>query len=87
MSYKLKLLFVFYYQAADYVSECGIFGDGDHKVVKTLQVSCWLNGAACCLKLNNFRGAIKLCSKVKREMRSNRYTFKISMQQTACEFS
>ncbi|RVX22417.1 Peptidyl-prolyl cis-trans isomerase FKBP65 [Vitis vinifera] len=53
-----------YDKAADYVNECGIFGDGDHKVVKTLQVSCWLNGAACCLKLNNFRGAIKLCSKV-----------------------
>lgn len=53
-----------YDKAADYVSECGIFGDGDHKVVETLQVSCWLNGAACCLKLNNFRGAIKLCSKV-----------------------
>jgi FK506-binding protein 4/5 len=57
------LLFLFS-QAADYVSEDTIFGDDELKLAKTLRVSCWLNGAACSLKLNDFQEAIKLCSKV-----------------------
>ncbi|KAA8528448.1 hypothetical protein F0562_035803 [Nyssa sinensis] len=53
-----------YDKAADYVSDDVSFGDDDQKLVKALRVSCWLNGAACSLKLNDFQGAIKLCSKV-----------------------
>ncbi|XP_028053276.1 70 kDa peptidyl-prolyl isomerase-like isoform X1 [Camellia sinensis] len=53
-----------YDKAADYVSEDVSFGDDDQKLVKALRVSCWLNGAACSLKLNDFHEAIKLCSKV-----------------------
>lgn len=53
-----------YDKAADYVSEDVSFGDNDQKLVKALKVSCWLNGAACSLKLNDFHEAIKLCSKV-----------------------
>lgn len=64
---KLVLLLFFCHQAADYVSEVGNFADEDQRMVKALQVSCWLNGAACCLKLDDFHGAIRLCSKVKKE--------------------
>ncbi|XAR48435.1 Peptidylprolyl isomerase [Bertholletia excelsa] len=53
-----------YDKASEYISEDGAFGDGDQKRVKTLRVSCWLNGAACSLKLNDFQEAIKLCSMV-----------------------
>ncbi|KAL5777574.1 hypothetical protein ACOSP7_010500 [Xanthoceras sorbifolium] len=53
-----------YDKAADYVSEDGSFGDDEQKLVKSLRVSCWLNGAACSLKLNDFQETIKLCSKV-----------------------
>ncbi|KAL6995332.1 peptidylprolyl isomerase, partial [Sarracenia purpurea var. burkii] len=53
-----------YDKAADYISEDTPFGDSDQKLLKALRVSCWLNGAACTLKLNNFLEAIKLCSKV-----------------------
>ncbi|OMO50931.1 hypothetical protein CCACVL1_30112 [Corchorus capsularis] len=53
-----------YDKAVDYVSEDGSFGDDELKEVKALRISCWLNGAACSLKLNDFQGAIKLCSQV-----------------------
>ncbi|KAK4859605.1 hypothetical protein QYF36_008514 [Acer negundo] len=53
-----------YDKAADYVSEDGSFADNEQPLVKSLRVSCWLNGAACSLKLNDFQEAIKLCSKV-----------------------
>ncbi|KAJ1377868.1 Tetratricopeptide-like helical domain superfamily, partial [Sesbania bispinosa] len=53
-----------YEKAADFVSEDGSFGDDEHKLAKALRVTCWLNGAACSLKLNDFPGAIKLCSQV-----------------------
>ncbi|KAF7140388.1 hypothetical protein RHSIM_Rhsim06G0063300 [Rhododendron simsii] len=53
-----------YDKAADYVHEDAPFGDDVEKLVKALRVSCWLNGAACSLKLNDFQEAIKLCSKV-----------------------
>ncbi|KAK6938558.1 hypothetical protein RJ641_032066 [Dillenia turbinata] len=53
-----------YDKAADYVSEDGSFGDDDQKLAKALRISCWLNGAACSLKLNNYGEAISLCSKV-----------------------
>lgn len=53
-----------YDKAADYVSEEGPFGDEEMKLANALRVQCWLNGAACNLKLNNFKEAINLCSKV-----------------------
>nr|GEW06799.1 70 kDa peptidyl-prolyl isomerase-like [Tanacetum cinerariifolium] len=53
-----------YDRAVDYVNEDGVFGDDDQKLIKSLRVSCWLNGAACSLKLNDYQEAIKLCSKV-----------------------
>ena len=48
----------------EYISEEVQFGDDELKLAKALRVSCWLNGAACSLKLNDFHEAIKLCSKV-----------------------
>ncbi|XP_048436066.1 70 kDa peptidyl-prolyl isomerase isoform X2 [Pyrus x bretschneideri] len=53
-----------YDKAADYVSEDGNFGDDESKLARALRMLCWLNGAACSLKLNDFQEAIKLCSKV-----------------------
>ncbi|XP_022768625.1 70 kDa peptidyl-prolyl isomerase-like [Durio zibethinus] len=53
-----------YDKALDCVSEDGPFGDDELKLVKALRISCWLNGAACSLKLSDFQGAIKLCSQV-----------------------
>ncbi|XP_071710598.1 70 kDa peptidyl-prolyl isomerase-like isoform X3 [Rutidosis leptorrhynchoides] len=53
-----------YDKAVDYLNEEGQFGDDDKKVVKSLRVTCWLNGAACSLKLNDCKEAIKLCSMV-----------------------
>ncbi|XP_031118608.1 peptidyl-prolyl cis-trans isomerase FKBP62-like isoform X2 [Ipomoea triloba] len=53
-----------YDKAVDFVSEDGPFGDDDQNMIKSLRVSCWLNGAACCLKLDDFEGAIKQCSMV-----------------------
>nr|GMD89177.1 peptidyl-prolyl cis-trans isomerase FKBP62-like isoform X1 [Ipomoea batatas] len=53
-----------YDKAVDFVSEDGPFGDDDQNMVKSLRVSCWLNGAACCLKLDDFEGAIKQSSMV-----------------------
>lgn len=46
------------------MSEDGSFVDDEQKLVKSLRVSCWLNSAACCLKLKDYQGAIELCSKV-----------------------
>lgn len=60
----LNLKYLCLSQATDFVSEDGSFGDDELKLAKALRVSCWLNGAACCLKLNDFPGAIKLCSQV-----------------------
>ncbi|POO03711.1 Peptidyl-prolyl cis-trans isomerase, FKBP-type [Trema orientale] len=53
-----------YDKATDYVSEEVSFGDDELKLAKALRLSCWLNGAACSLKLNDFQEAIRLCSKV-----------------------
>ncbi|KAK9166010.1 hypothetical protein Scep_001201 [Stephania cephalantha] len=53
-----------YDKAADYVMEDGNLEDEEQKLAKPLRVSCWLNHAACCLKLNKFHDAINLCSKV-----------------------
>lgn len=55
---------IFFIQAVDYINEDRTFEDDDQRLVKSLRVSCWLNGAACCLKQNDFQEAIKLCSKV-----------------------
>jgi len=51
-------------QAAECI-ENGKFEGGDEKQVKALRVSCFLNGAACSLKLKNFLETIVLCSEVK----------------------
>ncbi|XP_068656764.1 70 kDa peptidyl-prolyl isomerase-like isoform X2 [Aristolochia californica] len=53
-----------YVKAADYVSEDKDYGDEVQKQAKSLRVSCWLNHAACSLKLNDFPEVVKLCSKV-----------------------
>ncbi|XP_074379987.1 70 kDa peptidyl-prolyl isomerase-like isoform X3 [Apium graveolens] len=53
-----------YDKAATYVGEDGSYEDDNQKLVRSLRVSCWLNNAACCLRLNNFQAAIELCSKV-----------------------
>ncbi|XP_071925161.1 70 kDa peptidyl-prolyl isomerase-like isoform X3 [Coffea arabica] len=51
-------------KALDFVSGDIPFGDDDLKLVESLRVSCWLNTAACCLKLLDFHRAVNLCSKV-----------------------
>ncbi|KAL5706703.1 peptidylprolyl isomerase [Ranunculus cassubicifolius] len=53
-----------YDKAAAYIVDDGDFEGGDEKLTKSLRVSCWLNHAACSLKLNHFQDAINLCSKV-----------------------
>lgn len=53
-----------YDKALDCVSEDGSFEDFEQKPVNALRVTCWLNGAACSLKLNDFQEAIMFCSKV-----------------------
>ncbi|KAL5988266.1 hypothetical protein ACLOJK_036029 [Asimina triloba] len=53
-----------YVKATEYVPEDRFYEDDEQKLVKSVRVSCWLNHAACCLRLNDFREAIKLCSKV-----------------------
>ncbi|GAA0154326.1 chaperone [Lithospermum erythrorhizon] len=53
-----------YEKAMGYISEDLSFAEDEQKLVKSLSVSCWLNCAACRLKLNNFQEAVKLCSKV-----------------------
>ncbi|KAH9625145.1 hypothetical protein KSS87_022406 [Heliosperma pusillum] len=51
------------YQRAE-KNEDVTFSDDEQKQVKALRVQCWLNGAACNLKLDNIQQVIKLCSKV-----------------------
>lgn len=53
-----------YDKAVNHINEDEPFEGGEEKLVRTLRVSCWLNHAACCLKLKDFQEAIKLCSKV-----------------------
>ncbi|XP_057518080.1 peptidyl-prolyl cis-trans isomerase FKBP62-like isoform X2 [Amaranthus tricolor] len=53
-----------YDKAVDYVGEDASFGDEQQKQVKVLRVHCWLNAAACSLKREDYKEAIKLCSKV-----------------------
>lgn len=53
-----------YEKAVDYVSQDAPYTDDDEKIVKPLRLSCWSNGAACCLKLKSLREAIDLCSKI-----------------------
>ncbi|KAL6843501.1 hypothetical protein ACP4OV_026563 [Aristida adscensionis] len=53
-----------YSKALIYVNEGEYFEDDTEKLVKSLRISCWLNHAACCLKLKDFGQAINLCSKV-----------------------
>ncbi|KAG6406851.1 hypothetical protein SASPL_134462 [Salvia splendens] len=60
-----------YEKAVDYVSQDVPYTDGDEKIIKPLMISCWSNGAACCLKLSNFREAIDLCSKILNEESCN----------------
>ncbi|KAJ6939737.1 70 kDa peptidyl-prolyl isomerase-like isoform X1 [Populus alba x Populus x berolinensis] len=61
-----------YDKAASYVGEEEVFGDDEQKLVTAMRVTCWLNKAACSLKLNDFQGAIKLCSKVRCIQESSR---------------
>ncbi|MCL7044995.1 hypothetical protein MKW94_009236, partial [Papaver nudicaule] len=53
-----------YDKAVDYIMVDGAFKDDEQQHVDALRVLCWLNHAACCLKLNNYPEAIELCSKV-----------------------
>ncbi|THU68485.1 hypothetical protein C4D60_Mb08t04380 [Musa balbisiana] len=53
-----------YDKAARYIDGEGTFEDNEENLVKSLRISCWLNSAACCLKLKDFQGAIRLCSQV-----------------------
>lgn len=53
-----------YEKATDCINEDEHFEDDDQKIVKSLRVSCWLNGAAACLKQSYFQEAIKQCCKV-----------------------
>lgn len=53
-----------YEKAVDCINEDELFENDDQKIVKSLRVSCWLNGAAAFLKRNYFQEAIKQCSKV-----------------------
>lgn len=53
-----------FFQAVDCINEDELFENDDQKIVKSLRVSCWLNGAAAFLKRNYFQEAIKQCSKV-----------------------
>ncbi|XP_020083595.1 peptidyl-prolyl cis-trans isomerase FKBP62-like isoform X2 [Ananas comosus] len=53
-----------YDKAINYINDDEPFEHGEEKVVKTLRTSCWLNHAACCLKLREFQETIGLCSKV-----------------------
>ena len=64
ISFKFESCFIVFPQAADFVNEDGSFEDDEQKLAEQLRVSCWLNGAACSLKLHDFQGAIKLCSEV-----------------------
>ncbi|EOA34976.1 hypothetical protein CARUB_v10020064mg [Capsella rubella] len=52
-----------YNKAAECI-ENGFFEGDEEKKVKALRVSCFLNGAACSLKLKNFQETISLCSEV-----------------------
>ncbi|XP_020891758.1 70 kDa peptidyl-prolyl isomerase isoform X2 [Arabidopsis lyrata subsp. lyrata] len=52
-----------YNKAADFI-ETGKFEGDEEKQLKALRVSCFLNAAACSLKLKNFRETIILCSEV-----------------------
>ncbi|XP_010513402.1 PREDICTED: 70 kDa peptidyl-prolyl isomerase-like [Camelina sativa] len=52
-----------YNKAAECIAN-GFFEGDEEKMVKALRVSCFLNGAACSLKLNNFLETVNLCSEV-----------------------
>lgn len=53
-----------YEKAAKYIEHDSSFSAEEKKQSKVLKVSCNLNHAACCLKLKDFKEAVKLCSKV-----------------------
>lgn len=53
-----------YDKAAKYIEHDNSFSAEEKKQSKVLKVSCNLNHAACCLKLKDFKEAVKLCSKV-----------------------
>lgn len=53
-----------YDKAAKYIEHDSSFSAEEKKQSKVLKVSCNLNHAACCLKLKDFKEAVKLCSKV-----------------------
>ncbi|XP_071687814.1 70 kDa peptidyl-prolyl isomerase-like [Rutidosis leptorrhynchoides] len=49
------------HQAVDYLNEEGKIDDDDDDKNFVKRVSCWVNGAACSLKLNDCKEVIKLC--------------------------
>ncbi|CAA7393804.1 unnamed protein product [Spirodela intermedia] len=53
-----------YEKAIEYICDDESFSSGEQKMSNDLRVSCWLNNAACSLKLKDFQGTIILCSKV-----------------------
>lgn len=59
-----NVCFIFSLQALGFVGGDVSFSDDDLKLVQSLRVLCWLNGAACSLKLKDFQQAVRLCSEV-----------------------
>lgn len=53
-----------YEKAIKYIEYDSSFSDEQKKQAKTVKVSCYLNNAACKLKLKDFKEAAKLCTKV-----------------------
>ncbi|XP_047328107.1 peptidyl-prolyl cis-trans isomerase FKBP62-like [Impatiens glandulifera] len=53
-----------YEKAVEFIIEDGSLSGDDGNAMKTIRVSCWLNVAACNLKLKDFHQVISLCSKV-----------------------
>ncbi|KAI5058641.1 hypothetical protein GOP47_0026811 [Adiantum capillus-veneris] len=53
-----------YDKAAKFIEYDSSFSDEEKKQAKVLKTSCYLNNAACKLKLKDFKEAAKLCTKV-----------------------
>ncbi|KAH7277620.1 hypothetical protein KP509_39G059500 [Ceratopteris richardii] len=53
-----------YGKAANFIAYDSSFSEDQKKQAKSLKVSCYLNDAACKLKLKDFKEAVKLCTKV-----------------------
>ena len=51
-------------KAVEYIGDEESLSSDDQNLARSLRVSCWLNCAACGLKLKDFWGTITSCSKV-----------------------